>query len=330
MSHIYELNSRNPVIYFKDKIKEVLPEYFTESYPNLVSFLEKYYETLEEDDKGFSYLLQGLYQIRDLDTTLLSTLDNIFLEFSSNKVSSKFFSNPREAAKLIGFFYKHKGSKLSADMFFKLFFNEDVEVVYPKKDIFIVGESRIGPLYEKYIQNDERYQVFSILIRSALPRSNWDTLYKSLVHPAGFYLAGDVAIESVITLNIEGIQQPLVASEILPPVFQSVVDNTANYAVADANTYIVIDDADSDQFAERYSIHTTLGSLGNATLSELTNNYGAWAVMADPNSPTFDDDNTADTDNRDIDFSNVIETMDKQRYDQYDGINNVYQYQDSA
>ena len=330
MSHIYELNSRNPVIYFRDKIKEVLPEYFTESYPNLISFLEKYYETLEEDDKGFSYLVQGLYQIRDLDTTLLSTLDNIFLEFSSNKVSSKFFSNPREAAKLIGFFYKHKGSKLSAEMFFELFFNEDVEVVYPKKNIFIVGESKLGPLSERYIQNDERYQIFSILIRSALQRSSWDSLYKSLVHPAGFYLAGDVAIESVITLNIEALEQPTSVAEILPPLFQSVADNTANYAVPDADTYIVQDDSDTDAFAERYSIHATLGLLGNATLVELTNNYNTWVAIADPNSPTFDDDNAADTDDRNIDFSNVIETTDKQRYDQYDTVNNVYQYQNSA
>jgi hypothetical protein len=57
----------------------------------------------------------------------------------------------------------------SAEGFFRAFYGEQPEIVYPKNNLFIVGESKVGPESLKYIQNGALYQVLSVLVRSGVP-----------------------------------------------------------------------------------------------------------------------------------------------------------------
>ena len=89
-----------------------------------------------------------------------------------------------------------------------MFFNEDVEVSYPKQNIFYLndkpGNSLIGPESVKFITDNRRYQIFSILLKTGLSSVDYDSLYKKFVHPAGFYLAADVATKGVGTFDTVG------------------------------------------------------------------------------------------------------------------------------
>ena len=60
-----------------DFVKEVLPEYFESEYPNLILFLENYYDALDSSGE-FGEVLKDLYDIRDIGTTQLKYLDNLF------------------------------------------------------------------------------------------------------------------------------------------------------------------------------------------------------------------------------------------------------------
>ena len=85
---------RLEISFHKNLVKEVLPEYFTSDYPNLITFLESYYDFLDSGD-NFGALINDLYTIRDIEAASLKQLDNMFREFAMG-MSQSFFKNPRE------------------------------------------------------------------------------------------------------------------------------------------------------------------------------------------------------------------------------------------
>jgi len=189
----------------KSLVKEVLPSYFSEEYPNLITFLESYYDFLDSDG-AFGDLIQDLYTVRDIEETSLAHLDNMFKEFALG-MSQDFFENPREILKNFAKFFRVKGSKYSAEGFFRGFFGEDAEVHYPKQDIFMVGEpgSQIGSDNVHVLQDGGIYQVLSIMIKSPVSFNKWGELYRKFVHPTGFYLSNEVQLVDVITDPIVGL-----------------------------------------------------------------------------------------------------------------------------
>ena len=322
MSNRFDYQGRLPLNLIIDKTKEALPEHFATEYPDLVKFLDIYYDFMEEDDSGYSYYIQGLYQVRDLNTTMLSSLDNIFKEIGNNSQAADFFADPRFVAKVIASFYKAKGSKISAEGFFRAFFGEEASIVYPKNNMFIVNDSRLGTDSLKYIQDDKRYQIHSILIQSGIPVAKWQDLFKLFVHPAGWYLAGDVVIEGIY--NLDAALMPIATLDSAAGTATFEETAFATLTQSQSITGIMSDDADSDSFAERVSLIRQIQLFNTLTVAEMAHQYNTIIEFADENSPTFD----ADSDGaiRAVDFSNTVETMDMSKFD----YGNPLQYQDSV
>jgi len=55
---------------------------------------------------------------------------------------------------------------------------------------------------DKKITNNKFYQLYGLLIETPVGVSTWKEAYKTFVHPAGMYLAGQVAILSVYDFNL--------------------------------------------------------------------------------------------------------------------------------
>lgn len=326
MSHTLEHLDRVPSNFISSKVKEVLPEHFATDYPNLVEFLDEYYNYMEEDDAGFSYFISSLYQARDLNTTLLTQLDNIFDEVGLGTSYEDFDINPRLVAKLFADFYREKGTANSAKLFFRAFFNQEIEIEYPKNNMFIVNESRLGPDSLRYIQNAERYQIHSILIKSGVPISRWETLYKRFVHPGGWYLAGDVFVEGIVNLGLGTMPVSIADSN------AGIITIENNVAVAAVTfeplTLIIADDTDSDLYAERINPYRDLSTLSSVSIEFANDQYNSFIEFQDENGPRFDQD--SDGVIVVVDLSNTIETMDQSNFDYWDSANNTFQYQDSA
>ena len=325
MSHNISHLNRVPVNFHTSKVREVLPEHFPTEYPNLVEFLESYYDYMEADDAGFTYLLNTLYQARDLNTTLLSQLDNIFDEIALGLNSSDFNINPRLVAKLFANFYREKGSANSAKLFFRGFFNEEVDIVYPKNNMFIVNESRLGPDSLRYIQDDKRYQIHSILIKSGVSLAKWETLFKRFVHPSGFYLAGDIVVEGTVNLGLADMPISILDSNAGVISFESMASVAS--LTFQPMTLILADDADSDVYSERINPYRSLNDFGGSlTLAQFDDQYNSFIEFQDENGPRFDQD--SDGIIVSVDFSNSVETMDQTNFDYLDSTNNTFQYID--
>jgi len=185
-------------------VSDILPEHFAADYPNLITFIETYYNYMDSDGQ-FNDVIKDLYDIRDIGTTKLSYIDNMFEEFALG-MGQEFFNEPREVLRNFAKFFRVKGSLYSAKGFFRSFYNDTTsEIIYPKKDLFMVGDSasEIGPQSTKVIQDGGVYQVLSVLIKSKTSLGEYEDFYRKFVHPAGFHLAAEMQIDTNNSVTIK-------------------------------------------------------------------------------------------------------------------------------
>jgi len=206
LEHTLRDFNRLPIEMHKSSVKEVLPQYFVDEYPSIILFLEYYYEFL--DAKSFGSLVKDVYTCRDVEDNSLEQLDLMLNEFALSTGVLKFPKVPREIIRNFAKFYRVKGSKYSAEGFFRAFFATDAVVHYPKNDLFYLNDSSspIGVDAQKVLQDGKIYQLLSHLIRTDVGMPSWEELYKKFVHPAGFFLGAEIVIqEPAINSIISGV-----------------------------------------------------------------------------------------------------------------------------
>jgi len=314
MGHkLQDINRRN-LSFGVSSIKQVLPEYFLEAYPNLVLFLEKYYEFLEDENaQSFKTDINNLLLSRDPSQTPEKYLNYLIEEIGDGLQANSFHANPRLMVSLLAQFYRVKGSLSSIEGFFRGFFGDEITVEYPKQKMFIVGESQIGYESQKFIQNNELYQIFSILIKTSFATSKWQELYTKYVHPAGFYYAGEVSLISENFFDIVSYSEdPL---DIVSAAISANSEATFNVSTNFVELTGLID-SDGDTLSDyRTNLTSRLNVYQSLTTSELSNFYSSIAEMLSPNSFKFDDSDTIRPD-----FSITMATMDNDMYSSNDGI----------
>jgi len=214
-------NNRTNINLLNSEIDKVLPEYFQEDFPKLKTLFEAYYEFMDSADNP-SGQIKRLSSSRDATQVPASLLQYLEDELLLGQAYFGGFLNKREAIKFSNTLYRSKGTKYSIEQFFRGFFAQDPQIIYPKNDIFKVGPSIdyeqdsintgsqqikepasvIGPESRKFITDDKLYQVMSVLIRIGLPLNEWIDTYKLFVHPAGVYLGAELLLELVNTVGL--------------------------------------------------------------------------------------------------------------------------------
>lgn len=303
MSHSVEYGRYNQSLR-RNAVTEVLPEYFVNDYPNLVSFLESYYENLDSDET--IQFFNDLFGIRDIERATVTQLDLIFEEIAAG-ASRDYFIDSREVLRQFAQFYRVKGTKFSAEGFFRAFFREDVEIEYPKNNLFILNDenSEIGTESLRYIQNGALYQIFSVLLKTSVPIDKWRELYKIFVHPAGFYLGGEVVIEEATSSLLSGFMPTSIRdSDAGTIVFQLPSLLTAQ----GFSQYVGIlpDTADAGSREEYISLDNIVRKYQNMSVQTWQNSYDTIIDALRINSPTFDENA-----NPAVRMSNTAETMDE-------------------
>lgn len=205
------IDKKRRFINFRDaQVDHILPEHFAASYPKFISLLENYYDF--QDQNNSTELLNHLFAARDVnetDITLLNFIEDelllgesYFLGFTTGGENKAV--ELRAAANFSNILFRSKGSKFAIEWFFRSFYGEEVEVLYPKENVFQVGvsDSLIGPDSLKYITDDKLYQTFALLIRVGIPISKWREVFKLFAHPAGMYLAGEVFLVDEVSPNL--------------------------------------------------------------------------------------------------------------------------------
>ena len=108
------------------------------------------------------------------------------------------------------------------------------------------------------------------------------------MHPAGFFLGGQVVLEIPSTNSQVGVM-PLSIEEPPPPLF---VEGIANFTIPNGlveTLGILPDDGDSDTVVERIDLKATVGDYKDMPADVFAASYGKIDDAMNINSPTFDD-----------------------------------------
>lgn len=287
---------RRNISFNTSKVNDVLPSYYATEYGedsgSLIKFLDLYYDALDSTGAlAFKSEINNLFSVRDIQDTTTSALDKLISEIGNGLTASSFFQNPRLMAKLLSGFYRAKGTLNSAEGFFRGFFNEDVTVEYPKKQIFIVGESNIGWDDQKFIQDDAIFQIFSILVKTGLSTVDYEALYKRFVHPAGFHFAGQVLTQTEAELGILAeSSQPLFDSDpALRISNEAVIGDTVTGAFAPFTELTGLIDSNGTTKDYRVRLDLKIDIYQTLTLQQIANTYTSIPDILNPNSFKLDD-----------------------------------------
>lgn len=314
MTHKLEDQGRRPINYLNRSVQDVLPEYFTSEYPNLVTFLEKYYDFLDSDGQSsFGTEINQLFTLRDVTETPEEYLDRLIAELGAGLQNGDNFTDARFSARRFADYYRNKGTRFSIEEFFRAFFQQEVTVEYPKEQLLYVGgadndlsKGVIGYDGQRFVQNYERYQIFSILLKVGLGVPTYRELYKKFVHPAGFYFEGEVAIEGVADLGFD--TMPLATADSAAGVILSEFSFAPS---ASTNITGLIDSADGT--AIRYNIDALASAYSEITADEINSYYSSISEFITPNSFTMDDSGTLNSPR----MSMTLETMDNNMFTSY-------------
>ena len=307
-------HNRRPKNFLNRKVREALPEYFVDEYPKLVTFLEKYYEDLDSDSQtSFGNEVRQLYSLRDIGET--TQLNSLISEIASGLPNGDNFTDPRISARRIAELQRNKGTKFAIQEFFRMFFQEAIDVEFPKKDLFVVGESKLGPESLKRIQNGQLYQIFSILIKTSLSTNAWSELYKKFIHPAGFFFGAQITSDTEANAGI-GAMPIVVLDSSVGPSITSEASLAAIAPFAQLTALIDSDQNGTDDF--RVGLDQLVSVYQTLTPTQIDKFYSSVSELIGPNSFKFDDSDIGDSAGAARpDFSLSTETMDNEIFGNY-------------
>lgn len=310
---VVSLTHRRELGLQKGIVAQALPEHFAANYPKLVAFLDAYYEYLETDNtRDFAKMISDLVYSHDMQGVNLDMLEYAMRTLTLGYDYSTTLSDARLKAQQFARFYRTKGSLYSIETFFRWLYGEDVTIEYGKDKVFYLNHvpSQIGPASLRYIKNDKLYQTFALLIKVGVPISSWRDPYKQFVHPAGMYFQAEVVTESEVDLGLGEMTTVILDSDTDIKIGE---EATIGISTFSSITGLYPDGLDSDSDEDRVDFRTYVSDIDSATtISLLANQYATIADLVNPNSPTFDDQ---DSDGFAVDFSNSIETMDQDKFD---------------
>ena len=110
------------------KVTSIVPEHIQLDRPQLMTFLEAYYDFLQEPDQPGTFM-KNLPVHRNIDNTA-----DIFLELLQRELATPIpetiIANKRKLYKNITDIYLSKGATPSFESLFKLIFNDEIELCY--------------------------------------------------------------------------------------------------------------------------------------------------------------------------------------------------------
>lgn len=121
-------------------VSEQLPEFVQSDHPTFVAFLEAYYEYLEQNGNAIE-ATRNIRLYNDIDRTV----DEFVTYFKKNflvDIPDNILNDKRTFLKCVKEFYKGKGTDKSFILLFRMLFNEEISIYYPKRDMLRVSDGK--------------------------------------------------------------------------------------------------------------------------------------------------------------------------------------------
>lgn len=126
--------------YTSSIVRSQLPEFIRTDHPNFVNLLEKYYQYMEQEGKT-TYVGRHLYEYMDLDTTRADLL-KYFKAMIIPSFPEETQLSREKLIKAAKDFYAKKGTPDGFKFLFRVFYNQEIEVYFPKEDILRASDGK--------------------------------------------------------------------------------------------------------------------------------------------------------------------------------------------
>jgi len=121
-------------------VDDLVPAHINQDYPELVEFVKVYALYLERSNKSAFYLNQIDHQ-RDIDLIEEHLLTELQNEIGA-PIPRDFAADPRLFYKHLVEFYRSRGTPESIKAFFKLIYDDEVEISFPREDMLIPSDGK--------------------------------------------------------------------------------------------------------------------------------------------------------------------------------------------
>lgn len=145
-------------------IRDQIPGHVRSNYQTFVKFLEYYYEWLE-GKTGPADVIRNWDEYRSIYSSVDEFVDEIKNEVLPS-IPNSVLADKRRLARHAREFYKTKGTARSFEFLFRILFNEDIELYYPKENVFRLSDGN-------WVKND------TVLVTTSLNNTS-DLIYKKI------------------------------------------------------------------------------------------------------------------------------------------------------
>jgi len=136
------------VDHISNLVENQFPSFYKEEGPKFIAFVKAYYEWLEQSGKS-NEVGRNLFSLRDIDETTSTWLDE-FRKKYQYILPKNIPGDSRFLQKHILDLYRAKGSDNGVKLFFRLLFNEDIDIYVPSFDILKPSDGKW--IERKYIE----------------------------------------------------------------------------------------------------------------------------------------------------------------------------------
>ena len=166
------------------RVESLVPIELRERAQNLIDLLQDYYTHLNEFGQA-SYAINNVNTERDIDEADLPYLDLIQKEIAIS-IPKNLLTDRVTLYKNLMRYYSLRGSTESIQLFFKILFNDNVEVYYPKDSMLIPSSGTWDPAFEQSgyvgVYDQTKNDAFEIAVADASNFSVGEHLYGSTSH----------------------------------------------------------------------------------------------------------------------------------------------------
>ena len=148
----YEVNDG---LVLRSIVDDLVPEHVSNAYPGLMHAIKVYADFLEHGN-GAGHWLNTIDAQRDIDRIEGELLTQLQKEVGA-PIPRQFAADPRRFYKRVTEYYRERGTPASIETFFRVLFNDEVEIYFPKEDMLIPSDGKFFDRTDDVINNPGSY-----------------------------------------------------------------------------------------------------------------------------------------------------------------------------
>jgi hypothetical protein len=257
-------------------VNQQFPAIYRENGSELISLVEEYYNFLETETNQSTYINRRLFEYKDITTTISSMIIFFQKKYMADLPLKE--ENVRFIARNIMDLYRRKGTQAGIKLFFRAFYQEDVEIFYPASKMFKPSDSQWKTgIYLQMFPNNDNFKSIN----------GKEYTYNDLLgrNIRGSSSKAVAVVNKINSVMLNGTNTPIIYIEDVRGTFQrfdeiltTINDEVINFGSMNGSlsNFLISDDfagTTGNQVGDVFNVESTFGTGGKAIVTEVTEEF---------------------------------------------------------